>query len=136
MAKIQGIGGIFFRAKDPKAMRTWYEKHLGIGTLPNSPWGADDDAALIVWRDNNDQDKTCYTVLEMFPDDDSEFFGSSSQEMLLNFRVDDLEGAIKDMQAAGAEKVGDVMTIQSGRLARFKDPEGKLFELWEPKAGF
>ena len=135
MAKVQGIGGIFLKAKDPKKLRAWYAKNLGVETLPHSPWGADDDAALIEWRDKDDAERTCYTVFEAFPAD-SDFFHNDDQVFMLNFRVDDLDGMIEQLKAAGVQMVGEIEQIQSGRLARCLDPEGSLFELWEPKSGF
>ena len=135
MEKVQGIGGIFFKTKDPKAIREWYAKHLGVAAKPDSPWGAGDDSPLIEWRDKDDSDRTCYTVFDMFPDD-TDFFGDGGQAYMLNFRVNDLDTMLADLKTAGIEPIGEIMQIQAGRLVRLRDPEGRIIELWEPKAGF
>lgn len=111
--KVTGIGGVFFRAKDPEALTDWYKKHLGIN-------GFD-------WVQQKGQ-----TVFAPFPAD-TEYFGSKSQGFMLNFRVDDLDDLLKQLKA-GKVKIVKGVEEQTGvgRFASIEDPEGNRIELWEP----
>ena len=118
MEKVQGVGGVFFRARDPDALRAWYRDHLGVDTLPQ------------VWMQSAGP-----TVYEPFAAD-TEYFGRSEQQWMINFRVADLDALTAQLEAAGIE----VMTKaewdadEIGRFARTHDPEGNPIELWEPAA--
>jgi glyoxylase I family protein len=115
MTKVTGIGGVFFRAKDPKALTDWYKKHLGINGME--------------WVQQKGQ-----TVFAPFPAD-TEYFGSASQQFMLNFRVDDLDGLLSQLKADKVKVVKDVEEQAGvGRFARIEDPEGNPIELWEPEA--
>lgn len=113
MAKALGIGGVFFRAQDTKALAAWYETHLGI------PGFWDQQAGLTVFapfKANTDY----------FP---------ASQQTMLNFRVDDLDGLIAQLNAAGIPvetRPDEWDTVQTGRFGRLIDPEGNHIELWQP----
>ncbi|MGC1177205.1 MAG: VOC family protein [Candidatus Saccharimonadales bacterium] len=113
--KVTGIGGVFFRAKDPEALSKWYEKHLGINGMD--------------WVQQEGQ-----TVFAPFPAN-TDYFGSKSQSFMLNFRVDDLDGLLKQL---GVDKVKIVKDVEEqtgvGRFASIEDPEGNRIELWEPQA--
>jgi glyoxylase I family protein len=116
MAAATGIGGVFFRARDPKALGEWYEKHLGIaGGADGAPW----------------HQAAGPTVFAPFKAD-TDYFPADRQWMM-NFRVDDLPTLIANLKASGiavetrAEWDGDY-----GRFARIHDPEGNPIELWEP----
>lgn len=119
MARVTGIGGIFFRAQDPDALHAWYQKHLGI-TQPD----------VAVWLQEAGP-----TVFSPFAAD-SDYFPAGKQWML-NLRVDDLPGLIATLQAAGipvetrADWDGDG---SYGHFARIHDPEGTPIELWQPPA--
>jgi glyoxylase I family protein len=117
MEKVTGIGGIFFRAKDPKALRHWYQQHLGVTVTPASyeefPW----------WPEAGP------TAVEPFPDDTS-YFGTA---WMINFRVRDLAAMVTQLRAAGVEVTVDPETYPNGRFARVHDPEGNPVELWEPQ---
>jgi glyoxylase I family protein len=111
--KVTGIGGVFFRAKDPAALSDWYEKNLGINGME--------------WVQQQGQ-----TVFMPFPAD-TEYFGSKSQQFMLNFRVDDLDGMLKQLRTNNVKIVKDVEEQAGvGRFARIEDPEGNPIELWEP----
>lgn len=120
MAKVTGIGGIFFRAADPKALNDWYRTHLGI-TQPD----------VAVWM--QEAGPTVFSPFKATTD----YFAANKQWML-NLRVDDLPGLIAQLQAAGipvetrAEWDGDG---SYGTFARIHDPEGTPIELWQPPAG-
>ncbi|RXZ64100.1 VOC family protein [Pelagerythrobacter rhizovicinus] len=118
MTRVTGVGGFFFRARDPAALAAWYETHLGI-----------DDIAKTVWRQQAGP-----TVFAPFAAD-TEYFGRSEQQWLINFRVDDLDAAMADLRAAGiAVETRAEWDSEVGRFCRIHDPEGNPIELWEPSA--
>ncbi len=115
---ITGIGGLFFRARDPEMLAAWYERHLGINRVPTSQ----DDP---VWTQ-----KAGPTVFAPFPHD-TEYFGRPEQAWMLNLRVDDLDALAESLTAAGIEVTVDPERQSFGRFARLHDPEGNPIELWE-----
>jgi predicted enzyme related to lactoylglutathione lyase len=135
MKRVQGIGGIFFKAQDPKQLQDWYGRHLGITPLSHSPWGEDDDASLFEWRDKDDPDRKCYTVFAPFPED-TDYFDPSPSPFMVNFRVDDLDGLLAELAKEGIEIQGEIRSYNFGRFARINDLEGNPVELWEPAEGF
>ena len=116
MARVTGIGGLFFRSRDPKALADWYARHLGI-VAGADPWVQDSGP----------------TVFAPFAVDSAYF--PADRQYMLNLRVDDLAGMMTTLTAAGivcetrAEWDGDY-----GRFARIHDPEGNPVELWQPPA--
>jgi glyoxylase I family protein len=120
LEKVTGIGGFFFRAKNPKALALWYQQHLGILTIPTS----DGETA---W-----QQEAGSTAFTPFPET-SKYFGDASKVWMLNFRVRDLEKMAAQLQAAGIEVKVDPESYPYGRFARLHDPEGNPIELWQPK---
>jgi len=119
MAKVAGIGGFFFRARDPAALAAWYEKHLGV-----------DDISRTVWSQQAGP-----TVLAPFAQD-TDYFGPAEQQWLINFRVDDLDAAMADLRSAGiAVETRAEWDSEVGRFCRIHDPEGNPIELWEPALG-
>jgi glyoxylase I family protein len=120
MEKVTGIGGFFFRAKDPKALALWYQQHLGILTIPTS----DGETS---W-----QQEAGETAFAPFPET-SKYFGDPSKVWMLNFRVRDLDKMVAQLQAAGIEVKIDPEAQSYGRFGRLHDPEGNPIELWQPK---
>jgi glyoxylase I family protein len=119
MKRVTGIGGVFFRAKDPKALSEWYKKHLGVFAMDDNyePWVQQKGP----------------TVFMPFAAD-TEYFGSKSQNFMLNFRVDDLDGMLKQLKANKVKIVKDVQDQEGvGRFASIEDLEGNRIELWEPQ---
>ena len=120
MAKVTGIGGLFFRADDPKGLAQWYATHLGINEVPTSydvePW----------------TQQAGPTVFAPFKRD-TEYFGRREQQWMLNLRVDDLDGIVGKLTAAGIEITVDPERYPNGRFARLHDPEGNPIELWQPE---
>jgi len=116
--KVIGIGGIFFRAKDPRALAAWYDTHLGISPTPTDlqtpPWVTEEGI----------------TVLSPFAHD-SEYF-PSDREFMLNFRVHDLAAMLAQLRTAGIEVTREEQMEGLGCFARIHDPEGNPVELWEP----
>jgi len=119
MEKVTGIGGLFFRAKDPKALAEWYHKHLGIAPVPQS----------------YDEPSWCQqagpTAFAPF-DQTTDYFGRDSQAWMINFRVASLERMKLQLEAAGITVTVDPNEYPNGRFARIHDPEGNPIELWEP----
>ena len=121
MARATGIGGIFIRARDPDVLGAWYQRHLGVPYKHGF--------AKFVWRDDPDID-AC-TVWAPF-DHGSTHFGSHDQQAMINYRVDDLDGLLADLAAAGVEIAPERSEDETGRFAWITDPEGNRVELWEP----
>lgn len=119
MEKVTGIGGFFFRAKDPKALALWYQQHLGISPIPTNE-------GETAW-----QQEAGTTAFAPFPET-SKYFGDPSKVWMLNFRVRDLEKMAAQLQAAGIEVKLDPESSPFGRFARVHDPEGNPIELWQP----
>lgn len=115
MQKVDGIGGVFIRGRDTKALSAWYETHLGISSNPGE-WQPDGGV----------------TVFAPFAEDDTYF--PSENRWMLNFRVSDLDAMRAQLEAAGVEVLTDPAWDMPdvGRFARVHDPEGNPIELWEP----
>lgn len=120
MAKVTGIGGLFFRARDPVALAAWYETHLGITPAPT-------DMETPVWMQAAGP-----TVFAPFPKDTDYF--APDRAFMLNFRVDDLDAMLADLRAAGIDVSHEQEMEGVGRFARIHDPEGTPIELWQPSA--
>jgi len=116
--KVEGIGGIFFKAKDAPALATWYEEHLGVKRTPTTyeeqPW----------------QQQAGPTVFGVF-NEKTKYFGAESQRWMINFRVRDLDAMVAQLEAAGIDVKVDPETYPNGRFARLSDPEGNPIQLWE-----
>jgi len=123
MARVTGIGGVFFRARDPKALAAWYAKHLGIQV---QPWGG----AKFVWSDEVPAG-TGATAWNPFPQD-TKYFGSSGQAYMINYRVDDLDALLAQLKASGVAPDPHREDSSFGRFAWITDPEGNRLELWQP----
>jgi glyoxylase I family protein len=116
---VTGIGGIFFRAQDPKTLAQWYQDHLGISVTPQS---ANDR----VW-----QQQAGPTSFTPFPEK-TNYFGDPAKQWMINFRVGDLDKMAAQLEAAGIAVKVDPATYPYGRFARLHDPEGNPIELWQP----
>jgi glyoxylase I family protein len=119
MEKVTGIGGVFFRARNPKALAEWYRDNLGIAVVPENY----DDPG---WRQQGGP-----TAWAPFPEDTG-YFGDSSRQWMINFRVANLDAMIAQLQAAGIAVTLDPEPYPIGRFARIHDPEGNPIELWQP----
>jgi glyoxylase I family protein len=120
MEKVTGIGGLFFRARNPEMLSRWYQEHLGITPAPPSyedmPW----------WQAPGP------TVFAPFPEETS-VFGRPEQTWKINFRVRDLEAIVSQLRAAGIEVEVDPTEYPNGVFAYLHDPEGNPIDLWEPR---
>lgn len=118
MEKVEGIGGVFFRAEDPEKLARWYSEHLGVD---NGLEGAS------VW-----QQEAGPTILAPFSMDTG-YFGRPEQQFMVNFRVRDLDEMLSQLRAAGVEIVSEEEEEGAGRFAFIADPEGNRVQLWEPR---
>ena len=125
MGHVKGIGGLFFRARDPDALNAWYRERLGIGAGCN----ADDTGPIDEWTWNVSAGPLVFSPFKA----DTDYFAADKQYML-NFRVSDLDGLLDKLRANGI----DVITKPewndpaTGQFARIHDPEGNAIELWQP----
>ncbi|HXV61024.1 MAG TPA: VOC family protein [Vicinamibacteria bacterium] len=117
--RVQGIGGFFFRAKDPKTLAEWYERHLGITRVP-------ENYDLLPWRTNAGS-----TIFAPFRED-TPYFGDQRLQWMINFRVRDLQKMTDQLRAEGIEVELDPEVYPNGRFARLSDPEGNPIQLWQP----
>ncbi len=120
MERVNGIGGLFFRAQNPGAVAAWYEEHLGVRLTPAS-YGEQ------AWRQEAGP-----TVFQPFPAD-TDYFGPGSRTWMVNFRVRDLDAMVAQLRAAGIGVHVDPTRYPNGRFARLEDPEGNPIELWQPE---
>ena len=125
MARVTGIGGVFLRARDPKALSAWYAKHLG---LQLSNYGG----VTFLWTDEVPKG-TGKTSWSLFPADTG-YFGPNKQATMVNYRVDDLDTLLTQLAAAGVTIDPHRENASYGHFAWIVDPEGNRLELWQPLA--
>jgi predicted enzyme related to lactoylglutathione lyase len=126
MAKVTGIGGVFFKSKGEGALlAAWYRKHLGMaledfgGAILRWPDDKADDGGLTVW---------CVA------DRESEWFSPGTSPFMINYRVDNLDEMLAQLRAAGVKIVQGPESHENGKFAWIMDPDENKVELWEPKA--
>lgn len=123
MKHVTGIGGIFFKANDPEALREWYRRHLGI---ESESWGG----YAFHWKDDPQTDGGA-TAWSVFPAT-TKYFEPSQQPFMINFRVADLKGLVDQLRADGVEVSANLEESEFGKFGWVMDPEGNRLELWEP----
>ncbi|MCE1165752.1 MAG: VOC family protein [Bacteroidetes bacterium] len=124
MKKVTGIGGIFFKCKDPKAVNEWYKTHLGFNT---TQYGTNFE-----WRESEDSTKKGLTVWNPFPEK-TKYFDPSAKEFMINYRVENLEELVEELKKANVTIVDNIETYDYGKFVHILDLEGNKIELWEPK---
>lgn len=124
MAKITGIGGVFFKSNHPKALAEWYQKNLGFSL---EPWGG----AILRWKDDKAEDGggTVWHVKEK----DLDEFAPSQSSFMINYRVDDMDGIIKQLKSNDVPILKGPESHENGKFLWVVDPDGNKVELWEPK---
>ena len=126
MAKVTGIGGVFFKSRgDKDALADWYRRHLG---MPLESWGG----AVLRWPDDTGGDGglTVWHVAGK----DTQWFSPSDSVFMVNYRVDDLDALLAQLRADNVEIVGGPETHENGKFAWILDPDGNKLELWQPMA--
>ena len=118
MERVQGIGGVFFRARDPEVLARWYQTHLGIEI---EEWGG----SVIVAEAG---DVTVWSPFKV----DTEYFGTSGQQLMVNYRVRDLDAMLEQLRAAGVDVADERHEDENGHFGWAVDPEGNRIELWQP----
>jgi predicted enzyme related to lactoylglutathione lyase len=126
MRRVTGIGGVFFKAKDPKALAEWYRVHLGLEV---QEWGG----ASFRWTDDNETG-TGTTIWSPFKDDTS-YFAPGTASFMINYRVADLHALLAVLKAEGCTVVDKTDESEFGKFGWVIDPEGNKVELWQPPAG-
>jgi predicted enzyme related to lactoylglutathione lyase len=120
MKKVIGIGGVFFKAKDPKAMAQWYQTHLGI----------DFDGKIYCDFEFSTEEKG--SMAFSFFEPQTKYFEPSEKEFMINFRVENLDALLKTLREEGVEIVGEPQAYDYGKFGWILDPEGNKIELWQP----
>lgn len=123
MKRVTGIGGIFFKCKDPKKMKEWYNTHLGLN--------AGDYGATFEWKDSIDTTKNGSTTWNPFSEN-TKYFDPSTKDYMINYTVADLESLIIELQKEGVTILDSMETYDYGKFIHIMDPEGNKIELWEP----
>ena len=124
MKKVTGIGGIFFRSKDPKAINEWYKQHLGFDT---TPYGT-----TFRWCDAEDSSKKGATQWNAFPEG-TKYFAPSTKEFMINYRVENLELLVEELRKEKVIILDKIEDSEYGKFVHILDIEGNKIELWEPK---
>ena len=123
MKKVTGIGGIFFKCKDPEKVKEWYNTHLGLNT--------DDYGANFEWRQDDDPSKKGSTQWSLFPDTTS-YIEPSVKDFMINYRVENLESLVAELKQQGVTLLDDIEVYEYGKFVHLMDIEGNKIELWEP----
>lgn len=127
MKRVTGIGGIFFKCKDPEKLNQWYKTHLGLET---SPYGA-----KVEWSQEPNATKKGYTLWTPFPEK-TKYFEPSNQSFMINYRVENIEALVAELIKEGVTVLDKVETYaEYGKFVHVLDLEGNKIELWEPNKG-
>jgi predicted enzyme related to lactoylglutathione lyase len=121
--KVTGIGGVFFKCKDPKKVRAWYQTHLGIVT--------NEYGAVFEWWQGADSTKKGFTQWSPF-NETTKYFAPSSKEFMINFRVNNINLLVKELKSNGVIVTDTIETYDYGKFVHIMDLEGNKIELWEP----
>jgi predicted enzyme related to lactoylglutathione lyase len=121
--RVTGIGGIFFKAKDPATLKSWYSKNLGIRM---TGYGS-----TFEWHQGMDSTKKGFTAWAPFKET-TKYFQPSEKEFMINYRVEGLDQLLAQMKAAGILPADSVQKTSYGNFVHVMDPEGNKIELWEP----
>jgi predicted enzyme related to lactoylglutathione lyase len=123
MKKVTGIGGIFFKCKNPETMKEWYGRHLGLAI--------NEYGSLFEFRELADAEHKGYLQWSPFPHS-TEYFAPSKKDFMINYRVEHIETLVEDLGRAGVTILDSIETFEYGKFVHILDPEGNKIELWEP----
>jgi predicted enzyme related to lactoylglutathione lyase len=123
MKRVTGIGGVFFKCKDPKATTEWYQKHLGLDT---NPYGA-----TFEWYESPDSTKKAQTQWTPFAET-TKYFEPSTKDFMINYRVENLEALVEELKKEGVTIVDKIEAFDYGKFVHILDGEGNKIQLWEP----
>jgi predicted enzyme related to lactoylglutathione lyase len=123
MKRVTGIGGIFFKCKDPNKMREWYKTHLGLNT---NQYGT-----VFEWRQATDSTKKGFSQWSPFKET-TKYFEPSTKEFMINYRVENLEALVEELKKEGVTVTDTIETFDYGKFVHIMDIEGNKIELWEP----
>jgi predicted enzyme related to lactoylglutathione lyase len=121
--KVTGIGGIFFKCKDPNKMREWYQKNLGLNT---GKYGA-----VFEWRQGDDTTKKGFTQWSTFSEK-TKYFEPSTKDFMINYRVENMEALVAELRKNNVTIADTIETVVYGKFVHILDMEGNKIELWEP----
>ncbi|MDI9859713.1 VOC family protein [Flectobacillus roseus] len=121
MKRVTGIGGIFFKCKDPQQLKDWYEEHLGFNT--------DEYGTNFEWRQVDEQKG--FTQWSPFPES-TQYFSPSNKEFMINYRVDNLRELVEILRLEGVTILDEIEELEFGKFVHILDLEGNKIELWEP----
>lgn len=123
LKKVTGIGGIFFKCKDPKAVREWYKKHLGFEI---NQYGA-----VFEWWQGADSSQKGFSQWSPFKET-TKYFEPSTKDFMINYRVENLEALIEQLKKDGVTVTDSIQSVEYGKFVHIMDIEGNKIELWEP----
>lgn len=123
MERVLGLGGLFFKARDPKALAAWYRDNLGVPLDEGQTYGT-----FTAGNAGGAPEQTVWTVFPM----DTKYFGASNPSFMVNYRVADLDKMLAQLRAAGADVDEKVEEADYGKFGWVTDPEGNRIELWQP----
>ena len=124
MKRVTGIGGVFLKSKDAKALAAWYDKHLGFSFGENL-------YVSFKWINENNPAVPGNTVFSFFKRE-SNYFDPSASPFMINFRVQDLKALLEKLKEEGVQIVGNIQEEEYGKFGWIMDPDGNKIELWEP----
>lgn len=122
MKRVTGIGGVFFKSKNPKKATEWYQKHLGLNT---NPYGA-----TFEWFEDKDKSKKAQTQWTPLPEN-TQYFEPSKQEFMINYRVENLEKLVEELKKENVTIIDNIETYDYGKFVHILDGEGNKVQLWE-----
>ena len=123
MKRVTGIGGIFFKCKDPDKVKQWYKTHLGFDT--------DKYGTNFEWRQSADSTKKGFSQWSPFTED-THYFNPSTKDFMINYRVENLEELLEELKNENVTILDEIETFEYGKFVHILDVEGNKIELWEP----
>jgi predicted enzyme related to lactoylglutathione lyase len=121
--RVTSIGGVFFKCKNPKEVRSWYKEHLGFSV--------NDYGAVFEWHHGADSTKKGFTQWSPF-NEKTKYFEPSTKDFMINFRVVNIESLVQDLKNKNVNVVDSIETFEYGKFVHIMDNEGNKIELWEP----